>query len=453
MISFIAISWLLTLFSSALLLFSIRRHRFLLAKPSVWAAALIVIFLEYPAAFRAREVYEIIPNAEHFLILFHFVPLGIVIISLTLFPATSRAVWARMMEARATPNWRQGGVILVCVALGTACLVTYFLFVPVSGTGLFVLLSTGDYQASRYARDESLKLLESSIPKYAYSLFTFTFARVIVAILGALAAAAWGHRQHRQALLLAGLVAFFAFLASITGARLPAALVFVTAGASFYLARGAPLQLLYPLAGLVVTLLAAGAIEFQRTRDLGSGFDEIVSDRMVERLFGIPLDTALVHIDFVQNFGFWGVRGSPRLASIMGETAVPVDNMIAVMYTGVESSSLANVSFLVTQYTFFGLWGIPVILAVFAMLDAVVLLLRGVHASLLIPTVAVLGIGTQSLVSADILPSLFTFGMLPSLLVIRLVGAREDLTRGRFRRPAETRAQPMKLGQPTASAP
>jgi hypothetical protein len=191
-----------------------------------------------------------------------------------------------------------------------------------------------------------------------------------------------------------------------------------------YILRRAPLNPIYPVVGIFAVLIVVGTVELVRTGSLGFGIDRAVeiSSRVVARAFATPVWTGIWHTDFVQLNGFWGIRGMPRAAVLLGEKPEPIDNIIALVYAGTtHETSIANTSFLFTYYTYFGFNALPFQVCAILLLDCLVLFYRRISSELLVPGMVVLNLSLHSLASSDFTPLLLTFGLIPGCITLALL--------------------------------
>jgi hypothetical protein len=424
---FVAACYLFAVASSVCIVYAFRYSRFLFVKPSMQLLAFNVVFFHWPIAVFSGYLESWLPDPFSMLVLvYSFFGAGFLVSILT-FRGPAMRVWGVVTSGAFLPRDTIERRALIVLCLGSVVLmVEYFRVVPVSQTGLYTAIFLPEMATQ--AREESLKLLDSQLIKYGFSLFASSIGPLI-AVLVALRlrfrapGISWGW------LLLAILVfpLLLVFL-SITGARSFAVSMLLSVALAAWLRRGLPAHPARIV--LVGVAIVAPAVLLTLLREgRAIGFGQVVhyfALLIAERIFIAPVEVGATYVHFAQLEGFIGISGIPKVAQIfVGQDGIDVPNLIGLMYFGGTAASVsANAGFLFSYYSYFGSAGILLSIICALLLDMVVPLYERMAPILVLPCVAVLATATLALVSVDYTVIFITHGFLITPAICWLLGSR-----------------------------
>jgi len=119
----------------------------------------------------------------------------------------------------------------------------------------------------------------------------------------------------------------------------------------------------------------------------------------------------------------------PKLARLAGLLPIDAPNLIGTtygpLYYGhpVMSSTSAGAGFLFSYYAYFGLWALPIALALLLVLDSVVYVYRRLPPALCLVLASDLTVQTMLFLQADLTTVFVTHGIIPTVLFVIGLGA------------------------------
>lgn len=414
--SYVLFNFTFAVLTSILMLFVLKRHRFLVLKPSVIVTVAFHVVIQWPATVRASEIEHYLPDSFEFALILHAFPLVGFYVSTFMGRRSARALWLRVthLPLAATSNPLAVGILglVAFVILGI-----YLSTVPLSETGLYAIFTEPTRAA--HAREESLKLVPNALVRYTYSLLQSVIGPLLAVCIALLTA----HRARfigGPAVIL-GLVGLGAVIVSISlaGNRNAIVLILLSITIPFFLRHGLPIRpLRLGLAILAVLLFPVILTILREGRALDTALVSEYFGRFVtERIFGAALESGLYHVHYVQNHGFFGVAAIPRLATLFGLEPIYAPNVIGLYYlAGSIRSVSANATYVLSYYAYFGPISLVFSFLGLWSLDLALWVYRRTSKQLLIPVVTVVSISSLSFVSSDYSTSLITHGFLPALV-------------------------------------
>jgi hypothetical protein len=437
--TFLLVNWGLCLLTSALLSWTALRDRALLVKPSVLVVVFFHVMIQWAATIEAGVIYDSLPSPYTFVLLAHGFPIATLVGSFCFLRRDARDVLRRL--GAAVPD----GATLMGTALlagsGVIVIVAAYLYsIGFADTGLYaVLVQAPD---AIQVREDSLKLLTSSVLRYGFQLMATTLAP-----MSAVALTLWAFRGPKATLpLRLGVAATGVFIAlfgvSLTGARGHGAQLVLALVLCWFFRRGAPfVPVRFAAAAVLVLTLPVG---FSILRD-GQTFTAFNLERyyggLVDRTFKGPMWVGYSYVHFAQTDRFFGPGAIPKLADFLD---VPVENAANIIGLEYGASRLetvhANGSFVFTYYSYFGLWVFPLCCMAVWALDLALLAYRRVRDEGLMVTVPAIAACVQNLASTEYTTLLVTHGFLPILATAVIASRIFRGNRGRRIDPTSVRA-------------
>jgi hypothetical protein len=414
---YVGLNWGLCLATAALLAVCFFRYRYLFIKPSFIVILFFHLQIQWAGTIKSGEIFFYLPEPVSFALLLHGFPLIGLGVSFFIAHRDARLILQRVVEAESLRV--NGNILLILLAvIGTVTLL-YFYTVPFSQTGLYTLFHNP--QLSKYAREESLKLIANPVVRYGFIFLREAFVPILFTLSAFLGVFAVEKRRFLRAAGWGLLGMILLILVSVSGARSPALFVILTALFALYLRKGMKVRLVYIL--LLVVLLISIPTAISIVREGRSFAPDIfwtyLSKAIANRIFFVPLNVSLYHVHFAQTGGFFGLAAVPKLAYLFNIEPINVANFIFSKYThyGLESG-LANACYVFTYYSYFGLSSIVFSLMGLWMLDLAIPVFKRIKNNfILIAAVAATFNSCLSFVRSDYTTALITGGFMIVLIV------------------------------------
>lgn len=421
---FIISNWIACIVTSIFLCILLRRQRFLFVKPSILVILFFHLEIQWAATVQSAPIESYLPAPFSFALLVHGFPLIGLYVSLLIGRRDARIVWHRITNPQSISSRASNRAM--CILIGCVVFVTifYLSFVPFSKSGLFAMFS--DPVSSGQAREDSLKLIDNTILKYSYSFMISAFAPLLAVLLARRFVQSVRQQQFIRSLTAVVALVGVLFVVSLTGARGHAANIIMTILFAWFLNKGLrmnPLRVTFAILAIVtlptiLTILREGKelsiLLFWHYLTDGDG--------VFGRVFITPMEVGLWHVHYAQTIGYLGIAGVPRLASLFDVQPVNAPNFIGLIYGQSPLESInANVSYVFSYYSYFGLFSFIFSLVGLWLLDFAVLVYRRLDGSLLLPCVASVSIAGISFVSADYTTVLLTHGFGVLLILAQIL--------------------------------
>ncbi len=405
--------------TSTFLIILLWRNRFLFIKPSIIVIIFFHIQIQWAATVNSEYIESYLFDPIVFAILAHGFPLIGLFISFITMRNSALVVWHRITNYSQNYIYRKSNraifLLFACVLFVT---LWYLSYVPISKTGLFSIFF--DPMSSDQAREESLKLIPNVQLKYAFTFLQSTFSPLL-AVLTTLFIV-YSFKRKFMVHVAFGIILLFGVLISVSlpGARAPAAVVILSIIWAFFLKKGMAIQPLQIIIAFVVVLLVPIMLTI-----LGSGheisfsiFLQYLTDSIFYRVFADPMITALWHIQYVQQSGYFGIAAIPKLAYLCGLDPINVANLIHLEhFPDAATSGLSNTCYVFSYYSYFGFSSIVFSLFGLWFLDLSVLVYKKLNDFILLSCVSAVSVACISFVSADYTTVILTFGFFPILIV------------------------------------
>ncbi len=401
---YVTSNWVLCVLTAAGLAAILRWHRFLAVKPSLVVVLVLNVTIQWAAAAQAREIERSLKDPWVFLLLAQGVPFLVLLGSLFTFRRTAYAVWTRVgrRAAVARPGRRRSMAVLLVGML--ALVAIYLRYLPLSSTGLYAIVTDPVWLDANQVREESMKLLDNPVPRYAYSFAANVFAPLLAAFAALPLADDLRQRRFLRAAAGAALLLFVLVTVSLTGARANAAMVLLVVLAALALRAGLPIRPLWYLgAGFAVLALPTLLTVLREGQPLSlSIFWRYLTTGIAQRVFVMPMQMGLWHVDYAQRNGFFGIAGVQRLAGWFDVEFVNVANVVANVYSpSVLTSSIANCSYIFSYYAYFGMVSVAIALLGLWVLDMVLIVYAQLDDEWLLPCVAAVSVTATAFALVD----------------------------------------------------
>ena len=421
MSTFVISNLLVTVATTIVLLFAILFQRHLIVKPTVWFLAYFHIQIQWASTFNSAAIEADMLYPWHFFLLTQIFPLVSLLLTILTFRQSSLFIWKRLGQPAANTPLLNTSEMSFLFGIWAMFIVVYFMVVPPASTGLWILLTSKDYITAMFAREDSLKLIDNQFVKYFYAYnagFLALFAGIFAAIY---ALSMLKARRFTRAALAMVLYVCLLLSTALSGARAPAAIVLMGTIGAFWIRTGAPFKPVRILVAAFLVLSIPTIFTVFRSGDqlTFEAFIDRFNDLVLARAFYVPMYTGEVHSKFVQENGYLGIGGIPKLAMLVGETPIPVANLMHnVVFPGAAQSGLMNTSFVFSYYTYFGLSIIPVLLILTLILDFMLLFFKRVPDAYLLPDLVAVNVGCLSLCGSDYTTLFFSHGFIPGPITI-----------------------------------
>jgi hypothetical protein len=378
-----------------LLLRTLRLRRHIFFKPSILTVLAYHILIQWPLAFYSPFIEENIPRPWEFSLLVHSFCIGGVVLGGLSFAQATQHVWRSVAETNRAPPERDQGDLTVLLTIALCLGFVYLLYVPIRETGLYALLI--DPLSAVLAREASLKLLESSVPKYALSLVSFTIAPFVAALVAFRWSSA-GQYTLAEKTARVGAVALVTTLAFLTGEKGVVVYIVLAIVVAAATAKG---RFSWPwlMVGAALTLIPAIAVTliFAMINPSGPLVDILTlqSSVTLRRAFVAVFEVSTWYVHYAQTVGTVGIAGVARLAGLAGTASIDVPNMIGLTYGPdyyggeVLESISATAGFVFANYINFGALAMAINLGLLLASDAIIPIVAAVVARRLQPIMLV----------------------------------------------------------------
>jgi hypothetical protein len=410
----------------ALLIDIALRSPWVLLRPSVWFALLMMVTICGAAAFTPDSyayprgpTFESLETLALFRVLTLLFPLAIVGVA-HLTPTWSReakCIYSRCRSVEHMPSRRACGsrercMLLVMLGVGMTVLAGYLHHVPLQRTGLWAIVY--DPANSALAREESLTLVESPFVRYGYSWYRLLIVPICVGLI-------WlpVKKLPSARFVFAALVGLALVLtAMLTGERSSGAKVLVFLGIAYVLKRGirkggVPLCL-----AVFVACSLAAILSITREGKFGElsteSFSAMIVRGIFARMFLGPFATGVYTNIYAQDIGLLGLSNIRPLATVFGADYVHLAN-VAGLYAfphALESTGMNTCFLFDFQASFGSVPGFVVSVVVICLLDAIMLSYRRLSGILLVVLYALQLLTILSLTSSGFSTCLNTHGVL-----------------------------------------
>lgn len=422
-----------TLLALSILAYLFMRRPRVFVRPSMQVLAFYHLLIQWPVVYLSRFIESWVHDHWHVFILVHgFVLIGIPL-ALSSGRRTVSEIWSRLRGGAAgAPDQAWAVIALFLAALG--CAAVYLTAVDIRDTGLYVLL-TDPVHASE-ARVESLKTLASMRAKYALSVLSSTIAPLFTAF----AVYAWLHRTNGgrwSSVYPAMLLPVVWALALLSGAKGIAVFLVMVVLATYLWDRRLRLPLAAAVLAIPIMLVPAAAyvvVIANANYEVGAmALMDRLLEAVLERAFLVPATTGIWHIDYAQTEGPVGIAGQLRLATALGEGSMRLPMVIGQYYGPayyggeVAKHFSANTGFLFTAYASFGLFGLPLALAMLLCCDLPLVLLRLLPRPWLVPTLGATSVAVLKFIQSDYTTVWLTHGFGLIVLLAWILWALREL--------------------------
>ena len=425
--------------TSILLVYLWCKHRYLYVKPSVVFALLFNLLMQWPSYYYYQSIHDRLDRALPDVILiissFPLITLGI---SACILRRDARAVYDNLTLC-SLPSYRNYQLLAVATL---SCAGIYFVYVPLTATGLFSILAGQDAISSMVARERSLKLL-SALPRYAHTIGSVVFANMLAVLAAYRAFLAYRSREPLRivntAMRSAAIIFLAAAFAAVSGARVPAAVTLLGIVVFFLLRSGLRVQTRYLTLSLALVLLVPTIMEYLRSdsRDWS-----IAAAEILHRTVYVPFSAGIENVAYAEEFGRFGIAAIEKVAVVLGIQPINAPNEVAkhIFSTDLVDSAYTNCSFIFSYYAYFGILSLPLCIVLTQCLDAATWATR----RLVAPPLQCLAVTNTvlsmlALISTDYTTVFVSSGFVPWLAVCSALGVRQRLhPRSHVRQGAET---------------
>ncbi|MDJ0578517.1 hypothetical protein [Crocosphaera sp.] len=425
--SFNDINYLACLITSSLLLSIFIFRKYLFLKPSLIVIVLFHILIQWSAAVNSEYIKSYLPFHWDFFIIVHGFPLiGIYLSCFIVSNKQSKKIWERLLYIGQTIDSKQIKLqkksLIILLILTVLITLVYLSYVPLSQTGLYSILT--DPLNSSSAREESFKLINNKILRYAYSFMRESFGPLLVVLCTLQINLALSQKKILLAFYFSFILIMTSVVISLAGSRATLGeiiLAIILANMLNNIRKINPLLVLIGFVLVTVPIVLLSLLREGRALTF-ENFWLMLSIGIFGRIFLTPLKTGIWYAHYAQTQGFWGIVGISKIASFLGLEGVNIPNYIGLNYMNVSIDSVsANTSFVFAYYSYFGLIGLLLCLIFLLCLDYGLIVVSQLSDGLLIPCISVLAINCLGFISSDYTTVLLTGGFLVTLLTVTIL--------------------------------
>ncbi len=419
----------------------IKKQRYLLVKPSIIYLLFFYMLIQIPATIYSATTFTKLGNWLDYFILSQLYPLISVLVAVLTFKDTAELVYSRLALKRMIFN-----TPVCCLYFAALVVITvyYLIVVGISNTGIYAIIF-GLAEQADIAREESLKMVDSSLVKYSYSLLGSAIAPVLLAMLVLRVKEVWRVRERRGTIVLGIVGSLLCFLAvSFPGHRWGPMLMIVTMFFTFQYGSGCcnvRLRNVFSMGCILLVTMALISVRREGVDFLGLGLGGSLkylfqNDNIFEieswsksnsglfwsmsyRILLDQMKSGWDYARYVYEYGYWGLQAIPKLAFLVGMDPINVANQLNNYYYPAASvkSGYYTTGFVFFYYSSFGIGSFIPSMVFTAGLDILLLLYTYLDDGLLLPVVSVVSVSSLSLIGAEYTTSLLSHGILSSIVI------------------------------------
>ena len=409
--------WSLCLLSTATLIYVGLFHKSMLIKPSFAVLGLFNLKIQWAAALDGASIYRTLQEPWDFLLLAQVFPVLAMVVSLASFRATAQVVFHRATlltdhDCRTIPP----KAFVAFASLIGMILAWYLWVVPLNETGLYAIVF--DHERSDFAREASLATAGGAGLRYSVSFMLSVFCPLFT-ILTVFRITATPRAKWRRRMLLIAFVTGSVIIVSLTGERSRAVVLLATLFVAHFIRRGLtvkPLKIAIAVFGVLLLPVLLTILREGKEVSLESLF--YYYPHLFARAFHGPMYTGTVYAEYVNNHGFFGVAGIPKLALLFGVEPINVPNLIGLMHEGDAIDSVAmNTCFVFHYYSCFGLNVLIPCLLLLLALDSILIMYLRLRREFMVACMATVSFSVTKLADTTYTTVLMTHGTLAALAV------------------------------------
>lgn len=422
LIVYLAFNWICCITTFVLLAMSLWQDRSVVIKPSIVVIGFYNLTIQWAGTFDAIRIYHFLPKPWMFALLTQVFPLIGLCVSLFIFRKNARLAWGRIISPSPV-HPRQSNLAIRILALYFLLFIPYYLSViPLQTTGLYAIFTNPS--ASDVARENSLKLVSNPIVSYGYAFMLSVFGPLLAVLLTNNIISNFRWRKFLKNIPSVIGILLIILAVSLSGARSPTAIIILTIFLAIWLRYGSPINIAYIFGGVLLILAPPTILTILREGRVfaWSDFWIYLGGGTLWRVFYLPMETGLWHVQYAQLHGFFGIQAIPRVAGMLGIRAVNVSNIIALAYTETTlQSTIANTAYPYAYYSYFGPVSFLFSLIGLWLLDLVVLVYKQVSSRMLLPFVSSIMIASVMFDSTEYTIALITNGFVLIVIVSLII--------------------------------
>jgi hypothetical protein len=416
---FVFASWMTCLATSGIILSLFAFKRWLFVKPSALVATAFHVCIQWAATIDSPSIEAYLPSPWQFFAAAQLFPLVVIFLSPVFFSGSARRVWWRITERPCRSVRGRGLAMAILAGLVVAVVGVFLHAVPLSQSGLYTVIF--DPQDSVVARERSLKALDSSVLRYAFSFMISALGPLLAATIAS--SSTPKGRANRKFRMVWAIPAIGVVLlaVSLSGARSFAAGVILTLAFVWLLPRKIPIRPFRVAAFVVFGLSIPVMLSIAREGNDFSiaNFWSYLVGPIFERIVHMPMETGLYYTHYAQTVGFLGAHANEHLASLLNIEYFNAAHELGLIYYPQWASDALNMNtcYVFAYYAYFGIWSVPLSVTALLLLDICCVVLARISDRLLLPTCATLLVACLSLISVEYTTALLTNGILVILAV------------------------------------
>lgn len=402
----------------------------MVVKPSTWFVFFFHITIQWASFFHFEYVYMSLKEPYIYYTLSNIVPLSILIISRKVFRSIAKKTWIKLQDAIVNyeaDNNQNKRLMKITLSLSLMIILIYFQYVPFKETGLYISFTETDLLLISLARENSSKLLEQQWLKYLEVFFEKFLAPLSASLLILTILKNLVNKNRIWVLINISILILLVIAAALPGARINGVLVILSSTITLLFMNRGRIKLLKLIYLFLIILLPAILIEISKNKETGIqgfellklGFEEI----FIRRIFFVPTEVSVFWLQHVEKYGFWGIGGLEKIASLVGVEPIHVPNLLANYFWSLDPNNSAYLStgFIISHYCYFGLSVVPFMVLGVLLLDTWVIFYKILKRYLILPAIVSLNMACISLTESDYLTIFVTYGFLTGLIFILFI--------------------------------
>lgn len=404
---YVFLSILCTLFVCSSLFYIVIRKPYLLVKLSTIFLIFFCFQVQISSALNADSIYQVLEYPWVYFLLVHGFSCFCLFIVLFFNRSLAKNIFDRIGNKVPTLPILSLGMVCVFMLIVDYIIVAIYLhYVPFNKTGFYAAIFKPELLDSY--RQLSFRLIDNSALLYLFTFLTKILAPITSSVCVVFAVLAWKRRFYLLSIVgWVGLV-FAIWPAMLYGARGPGAMVVVAAVFAWFLVFGRKFSVILFVSSTFLILAPPIFIQVAKSAEISPSMIISQTWNVLDRAVGRGYIDNVWHLKRVEASGFDGFRAIEKIAILLGYE--PVDSFALVAkensttkYRVVEGgidiaqSASAGASFVVMNYTMFGLSSLLLSISIIFGMDIVLLGYRYIDDTILFAAVSASAIPALSL--------------------------------------------------------
>ncbi len=407
---FVLLSWMFCAVISLSLIGLLYKEKYLGIKPSFLFVAFFNFQIQWGSAVNASRIEQQLQNPWHYFYLTHLFPCVVLLLSCCCFNRSASLIYNRLKLATKRDRLKSLNMLILLLVIQSIFILLWYLnSVSWSETGLYAIIN--DPKNYLLKREASMKLLKDPILAYGVSALQNIIAPILATMLCIKIFDSYRRFNPISLMVYSGFVIGLLFTVTIYGARGPGAMLILSVCYTIYVLNDFPLNPI-KITVAVILVMALPTFLVILYNEVSFDFGGILQGygNIFDRVFNRNIDAGVWAVNYVQNFGYFGINGIPKLAVIVGEKPIDIFNVVGTYNRPEEATISATCAYVFAYYSCFGLAVFVPCVFLAIITDMLLLLYRTFPSGLLLACLSATSIAIAKLPSTFYTTVLITGG-------------------------------------------